>query len=193
MSLCTLEQANQHQHSMQAKISRRKKTYRPYCSMNWHHRRLSVQPNTTHIEGMTLIEIMIVVAILAILATFVVPNFLDRPDQARITKARQDIRALEAALQLYKLDNFSYPTTQQGINALVQKPESGGRLWRKYLDRLPKDPWENNYQYRNPGSRNSDSIDVFSFGADGQEGGDGINQDIGNWNLEEGTQNPNTG
>lgn len=133
-------------------------------------------------SGFTLIELMIVVVILAILATFVVPNFLDRPDQARVTKAKQDIRALEAALQLYKLDNFSYPSSEQGLQALVEKPSSGSRLWRKYIERLPKDPWENDYQYRNPGARNQSGVDVFSFGADGQEGGTEINADIGNWN-----------
>ncbi|HLU62414.1 MAG TPA: type II secretion system major pseudopilin GspG [Gammaproteobacteria bacterium] len=137
-----------------------------------------------HIQrGFTLIEIMVVIVILGILATVVVPRIMDRPDQAKIVKAQSDIRAIEAALNLYRLDNFNYPTTDQGLEALVRKP-SGSPEPRNYkaggyLDRLPKDPWGNDYQYLNPGRRGQ--IDIFSYGADGQPGGEGINADIGNW------------
>lgn len=136
--------------------------------------------------GFTLIEVMVVVVILGILAAIVVPKVMDRPDAARITKARQDIRALESALNMYKLDNFNYPSTDQGLEALVQKP--GGspepRNWKSggYMDRLPKDPWGNDYQYLSPGTRGD--VDLFSLGADGRPGGDGVNADVGNWNPE---------
>jgi len=137
-------------------------------------------------NGFTLIEIMVVVVILGILAAIVVPKVMDRPDSARITKAKQDIRALESALNLYKLDNFNYPSTDQGLEALVRKPSGNPepRNWKQggYLDRLPKDPWGNDYQYLQPGVRGD--IDLFSFGADGRPGGDGMNADIGNWNLD---------
>lgn len=137
-------------------------------------------------RGFTLIEIMVVVVILGILAAIVVPKVMDRPDSARITKAKQDIRALESALNLYKLDNFNYPSTDQGLEALVRKPSGNPepRNWKQggYLDRLPKDPWGSDYQYLQPGVRGE--IDLFSFGADGRSGGDGMNADIGNWNLD---------
>lgn len=137
-------------------------------------------------RGFTLIEIMVVVVILGILAAIVVPKVMDRPDSARITKAKQDIRALESALNLYKLDNFNYPSTDQGLEALVRKPSGNPepRNWKQggYLDRLPKDPWGSDYQYLQPGVRGE--IDLFSFGADGRPGGDGMNADIGNWNLD---------
>lgn len=137
-------------------------------------------------NGFTLIEIMVVVVILGILAAIVVPKVMDRPDSARITKAKQDIRALESALNLYKLDNFNYPSTDQGLEALVRKPSGNPepRNWKQggYLDRLPKDPWGNDYQYLQPGVRGE--IDLFTFGADGRPGGDGMNADIGNWNLD---------
>lgn len=137
-------------------------------------------------RGFTLIEIMVVVIILGILAAIVVPRIMDRPDEARIVKAKQDIRILESALQLYKLDNYVYPTTDQGLIALVQKPSGTPepKNWKAggYIDRLPKDPWRNDYQYMNPGVFGP--IDIFSFGADGQLGGEGINADRGNWNLD---------
>jgi len=134
--------------------------------------------------GFTLIEVMVVVIILGILAAIVVPRVMDRPDTARITKARQDIRALEAALNLYKLDNFVYPTTDQGLEALVVKPSGSPepRNWKQYMDRLPKDPWGNDYQFLSPGVKSD--IDVFSLGADGQAGGEGVNADVGNWDLQ---------
>jgi general secretion pathway protein G len=135
-------------------------------------------------SGFTLIEVMVVVVILGILAAIVVPRVMDRPDAARITKAKQDIRALESALNLYKLDNFVYPNTDQGLEALVSKPSSTPepRNWKQYMDRLPKDPWGNDYQYLSPGVQGA--VDIFSLGADGQPGGDEVNADIGNWNLQ---------
>lgn len=135
-------------------------------------------------SGFTLIEVMVVVVILGILAAIVVPRVMDRPDAARITKARADIRALESALNLYKLDNFVYPNTDQGLQALVSKPSGTPepRNWKKYMDRKPKDPWGNDYQYLSPGVQGA--IDIFSFGADGQLGGEESSADIGNWNLQ---------
>lgn len=134
-------------------------------------------------SGFTLIEIMVVIVILGILAAVVMPRVMDRPDEAKIVKAKSDIRAIEAALNLYRLDNFNYPTTDQGLEALVRKPTGNPepRNYKQggYIDRLPKDPWGNDYQYLNPGRRGQ--IDIFSYGADGQPGGDGINGDIGNW------------
>lgn len=134
-------------------------------------------------RGFTLIEVMVVVVILSILAAIVVPRIMDRPDTARVTKAQADIRALESALNLYKLDNHSYPSTDQGLDALVQRPE-GVTTWKEggYMDRLPKDPWGQPYQYLNPGTHGT--IDIFSLGRDAQPGGEGIDADIGNWGLE---------
>ena len=140
---------------------------------------------TRRSRGFTLIEIMVVVIIIGLLAAVVVPQFLGRVDDARIAKAKQDIQATETALTLFKLDNFRYPTTEQGLNALVQKPAdpeirnypAGG-----YLKRLNKDPWGRDYQYAFPGSQGE--YDLFTFGADGQSGGEGANADIGNWNLD---------
>lgn len=137
-------------------------------------------------RGFTLIEIMVVVIILGILATLVLPRVMSRPDEARIAKAKQDIRTLESALNLYKLDNFDYPTTDQGLEALAQKPGAPPepRNWKQggYIDRLPKDPWGEPYQYLNPGTHGA--IDIYSLGADRQPGGEGNHADIGNWNLE---------
>lgn len=132
-------------------------------------------------KGLTLIEIMVVVVILGILAAVIVPRIMDRPDEARIVAAKNDVRALLSALKLYRLDNTVYPSTEQGLQALVQRPETGNvpPRWRPYLERLPKDPWNNDYQYLNPGVRGE--IDVFSLGADGQPGGDGTAADIGSW------------
>lgn len=136
--------------------------------------------------GFTLIEIMVVVVILGILAGIVVPRIMDRPDDARISKARSDIRAIESALNLYRLDNNVYPSTDQGLEALVDRPTGNPepRNWREggYLDRLPKDPWGNEYQYLNPGEHSD--VDIFSYGADGQPGGSGVNAEIGNWELD---------
>ena len=142
-------------------------------------------------RGFTLIEIMVVVVILGIRAAVVVPRVMDRPDQARITKAQSDIRALESALNLYRLDNFNYPTTEQGLNALVRLPtgQNAPRNWRTggYLDRLQKDPWGNDYQYQTPG-RDGRQFDIYSLGADGRPGGTEANMDIGNWDLDQTNQ-----
>jgi general secretion pathway protein G len=139
----------------------------------------------TH-RGFTLIEVMVVVAILGILAAIVIPRIMDRPDEARVIKARQDIRAMESALQLYRLDNFSYPTTDQGLEALVSRPSGSPepRNWKAggYLDRLPKDPWGNQYEYLSPGVHGE--LDIFSYGADGSPEGEGVNSDVGNWKLD---------
>lgn len=137
--------------------------------------------------GFTLIEVMVVVAILAILAAVVVPRVMDEPAKARKAKAAQDIRAIESALDLYKLDNFRYPTTDQGIQALVSRPSGGPepKNYKEggYLRQVPKDPWGNRYQYLNPGEHGE--VDVYSFGADGVPGGEAENADIGNWNIDE--------
>lgn len=132
--------------------------------------------------GFTLIEVMVVVVILGILAAVVVPNIMDKPDEARISKAKQDVRALEEALNRYKLDNYDYPSTEQGLAALVTKP--GGtpepKRWKgPYVKKVPNDPWQNPYQYMNPGVHGS--LDVFSTGKDAASPDD----DIGNWNLDE--------
>ena len=136
-------------------------------------------------RGFTLIEIMVVVVILGILAAVVVPRIMDRPDDARIAKAKQDIRVLESALNLYKLDNFYYPTTQQGLEALVTKPsgEPQPKNYKQggYIKSLPKDPWGNPYQFLSPGVKGD--IDIFTLGADNQPGGEGAAADIGNWSL----------
>ncbi len=138
-------------------------------------------------EGFTLIEIMVVVVILGILAALVAPNVISRIDDAQVSRAKGDIRAIESALQLYRLDNFRYPTTDQGLEALVNQPADPSiRNWRKggYLDKVPVDPWGTPYQYLNPGQSGSSEFDVFTLGADVQPGGEGINADIGNWNID---------
>jgi len=140
---------------------------------------------STRQKGFTLIEIMVVVVILSILAAFAVPKIMSRPDEARITKAKQDIRAIESALKLYRLDNFRYPTTDQGLEALVTKPTTAPepKNWKKegYLDRMPLDPWGTPYQYLSPGEKGE--FDLYTLGADGQPEGEESNADIGNWNL----------
>ncbi|WP_395377115.1 type II secretion system major pseudopilin GspG [Marinicella sp. W31] len=134
-------------------------------------------------HGFTLMEILIVVVILSILAITVVPQFLDEPDKARVVRAQQDIQSLNTALSMYKLDNFNYPSTSQGLQALVLKPggQPDARNWKPggYVQKLPDDPWGNPYQYLNPGNRAA--VDIYSFGADGQPGGEGLDSDIGNW------------
>jgi general secretion pathway protein G len=143
------------------------------------HQAMKTRHNKQH--GFTLIEVMVVVVILGILAAILVPKVMDRPDQARKVKAKQDIRALEAALNLYKLDNFVYPTTDQGLEALQEKPTSPEPPnWKDggYIDRLPKDPWNQDYLFLSPGEHGS--IDIFSMGPDQQPSDD----DIGNWGLQ---------
>lgn len=134
-------------------------------------------------RGFSLIEIMVVVVILGILASIVVPKIISRPDEARRVKAKQDVLAIESALDLYRLDNGFYPTTDQGLQALVQKPSSNPepRNWKPYLKALPKDPWGRDYLYLNPGQHSE--IDIFTMGADGQPGGEDINAEIGNWDA----------
>ncbi|MGE5625741.1 MAG: type II secretion system major pseudopilin GspG [Bacillota bacterium] len=137
-------------------------------------------------SGFTLIEIMVVVVILGILASIIIPKIMDKPDEARIVKAKQDIRVLESTLDMYKLDNYVYPTTDQGLQALVAKPSGDPQPphWKQYIDRLPLDPWGHPYQYLSPGAHGG-AVDIWSNGADGQAGGDGVNADIGNWNLDD--------
>ena len=133
----------------------------------------------------TLLEIMVVVVIIGILAALVVPKIISRPDEARAIAAKQDIATLMQALKLYRLDNQRYPSTEQGLQALVAKPQTaplpGNWKTGGYVERLPKDPWGNPYQYLNLGVRGE--IDVFSYGADGAPGGEGSDADIGSWSL----------
>jgi len=135
------------------------------------------------ISGFTLIEVLVVVAILGILAAIVVPRIMDRPDEAKRTAAKVDIQSIVQALKLYRLDNGNYPTTEQGLLALVQRPATNPApsTWKQggYLERLPKDPWQGDYQYLNPGVKGE--IDVFSLGSDHARGGEGNAADIGNW------------
>ncbi len=132
-------------------------------------------------RGFTLIELMVVLVIIGILAALIVPNVLDRADDARVTAAKTDINNIVQALKLYRLDNQRYPSGEQGLQALQSKPTTGAipSNWKPYLEKLPNDPWGRAYQYLNPGIKGE--IDVMSFGADGQAGGEGKNADIGSW------------
>ena len=131
--------------------------------------------------GFTLIELMVVLVIIGVLAALIVPNVLERADDAKVTAARVDIGNIMQQLKLYKLDNQRYPTGEQGLQALVARPTAGPAPanWKPYLEKLPNDPWGRPYQYLNPGVKGE--IDVMSFGADGQAGGEGKNADIGSW------------
>lgn len=137
-------------------------------------------------RGFTLIEMMVVLVILGVLVSLVVIKVMDRPDDARILKVKHDIRTIKQALELYKLDNYTYPSTDQGLEALITKPQGQPepRQWKMggYLEKLPEDPWGGHYLYLNPGIRSE--IDIYSLGADQQAGGTGINADIGNWQLQ---------
>jgi len=139
-------------------------------------------------NGFTLIELMVVIVILGVLAMFIGPKIMGRPEEAKQVKAKIDIAALETALKLYKLDNGMYPSTEQGLSALVEPPETGltPKKWRKggYLEKgkLPKDPWGNDFVYLCPGVNND--FDIVSYGADGVAGGEGKNKDINNWDIE---------
>ena len=133
--------------------------------------------------GFTLVEIMVVVVIIGVLAVLIVPRVVGRSDDARVAAAKHDVTTLMQSLKLYRLDNGRFPSTEQGLQALVAKPQSAPvpQNWRAYLDKLPKDPWGNAYQYLNPGVHGE--VDVFSLGADGQPGGSGADQDIGSWQV----------
>ena len=133
--------------------------------------------------GFTLVEVMVVVVILGILAVLIVPRVIGRTEEARAAAAKHDIATIMQSLKLYHLDNGRYPTNEQGLQALVSRPQSqpAPPNWKPYLDKLPKDPWGNPYQYLNPGVHGE--IDVFSLGADGQPGGTGADLDVGSWQL----------
>ena len=152
------------------------------CVLAWEKVRKNKAPAMGRLQrGFTLIELMVVLVIIGVLAALIVPNVLDRADDARATAAKTDVTNLMQALKLYRLDNQRYPTAEQGLQALVVKPSSGPipGNWKPYLDKLPNDPWARAYQYLNPGVKGE--IDVLSFGADGQAGGEGKNADVGSW------------
>lgn len=134
-------------------------------------------------NGFTLIEIMVVLVIIGIIAVLVVPNILSRPDDARVVVAKADIQSISNAFELYRLDNHNYPSTSQGLEALVKKPDGQpeAKFWKSggYLKSMPVDPWGNPYQYLSPGTHGA--YDLMSFGADGKPGGDNYNKDLGNW------------
>jgi len=138
----------------------------------------------TQARGFTLIEIMVVVVILGILAALIAPNVISRIDEAQVTKARQDIRTLETALRLFRIENSRYPSSQEGLEALVSRPQDPNISWRTgpYVDRLPRDPWNRPYLYLHPG--NQGEIDIYTLGRDGQPGGEGLDAVIGNWNID---------
>lgn len=146
--------------------------------MNEHGIHMKIKKNN---KGFTLIEIMVVVIILGILTAIVAPNIIGRVGDAQVTAAKQTIRSIEGALRMYRLDNFNYPNTEQGIEALSKKPiGQNARNWKgPYLDRIPEDPWGNKYLYTYPGLNGE--FDVYTYGRDGQPGGDGDDADIGNW------------
>jgi len=149
------------------------------CGQKFKKKNLTLDPQA----GFTLIEVMVVIAIIGIMATLIVPRIMSKPDEARVIAAKQDISTIVQALKLYRLDTGRYPTTEQGLQSLMTRPTSEPipQNWKPdgYLDRLPKDPWGYAYQYLNPGKHTEN--DVFSYGADNKAGGTGFDSDIGNW------------
>jgi|APCry1669189241_1035207.scaffolds.fasta_scaffold25501_2 general secretion pathway protein G len=143
--------------------------------------KLNAHCPTQRQKGFTLIELMVVLVIIGVLAALIIPNVLERADDARVTAAKTDISNLSQALKLYKLDNQNYPTAEQGLLALVARPSVGipPMNWKPYIEKLPQDPWGHPYQYLNPGIRSE--VDIMSLGADGVSGGEGKNADIGSW------------
>jgi len=148
--------------------------------------RITLSPRHRRQGGFTLIEIMVVVIILGILVAFAVPNVMDNPERARITKAKHDIRSIEQSLDFYRGDNYRYPSTDQGLQALVQEPTSQPepRNWRQYMRSIPKDPWGNEYQYLSPEDIDGNRPRIFTLGADGQPGGEGENAEISNFDID---------
>jgi general secretion pathway protein G len=142
---------------------------------------MTTQSPSRRSRGFTLIEIMVVLVIIGVLGALIVPNLIERIDDSKVTAAHTDINQLMQALKLYKIDNQRYPTSEQGLESLVRKPTSGPipPNWKTYIEKLPNDPWNRPYQFLNPGVKGE--IDVFSYGADGQPGGEGKNADIGSW------------
>jgi general secretion pathway protein G len=142
-------------------------------------------PRAQRQRGFTLIEIMVVVVIIGVLGALIVPQFMDRPDQAKVVAARSDVQAIATALEIYRLDNHHYPSTQQGLDALSQRPagQPQARNWNPggYLRKAPLDPWGNPYRYEVPGTRSGQGYDLYSLGADGQPGGTDLAAEIGNW------------
>ena len=149
-----------------------------------HARALTAAPSRRD-AGFSLLELMVVVVIMSILALVIVPRVIDRPDQARTARVQSDIAVLENAIKLYRLDNFRYPTTEQGLAALVERPtrDPVPDNWAEngYIERLPSDPWGGDYQYLSPGVHGE--VDIFSYGADGVSGGEGADADVGNWST----------
>lgn len=136
-------------------------------------------------RGFTLMELLVVLAIIGILAAIATGVYVSRVDDARITRARADIQTIEAALDIFRLDNFRYPTTAEGLEALVQRPNDRNIRWPDggYMRRLPVDPWNRPYQYASPGRQGA--VDVYTLGRDGEQGGEGPDSDIGNWSVEQ--------
>jgi general secretion pathway protein G len=153
----------------------------PHFQLLLHDMSHCVRPRSLIQRGFTLIELLVVLVIIGVLAALVVPNVLDRAEDARVTAARTDVNNIMQALKLYKLDNQRYPSGEQGLDALVRKPTAGTPPpnWKPYIEKLPNDPWGRPYQYANPGVKGE--VDVYSFGADGRAGGEGRDADIGSW------------
>lgn len=143
------------------------------------------QDSSPRSRGFTLMELLVVLAIIGILAAIATGVYVSRVDDARITRARADIQTIEAALDIFRLDNFRYPTTAEGLEALIERPNDPDVRWPEggYMRRLPVDPWNRPYLYASPGRRGE--VDVYTLGRDGEEGGDGQDRDIGNWNLDQ--------